>query len=198
MFPSPGERFMHESRHRSPAIDRSHTVRTIPDSQARALDRRHSLDEQQRAFQSSYPRPTCFATAGPPDRRSGQPRTAAGSARVAGPLRAFRTTSCLPRTQMARTATSSGINPSPASAIPSTRGSSNSTRPEGRSEVRLRAEERGSDEGAREVRAQRREGERADRGEEDTGEQEDRADGQESKEQEQHSRHPLIGVGSRS
>ena len=52
---------MHESRRRPPAPDRSSLDQTIPDSQERALDRRHSLEEQQRAFpRTSIPSPHLF------------------------------------------------------------------------------------------------------------------------------------------
>src|SRR4051812_19189212 len=48
---------MHDPRPRPSAGDRSNPSASIPDSQNRALDRRHSLAEQQRAYQGPYPPP---------------------------------------------------------------------------------------------------------------------------------------------
>lgn len=41
---------MMDIRRNPAALDRTKMNATIPDSQTRALDRRHQLDEQQRAF----------------------------------------------------------------------------------------------------------------------------------------------------
>ncbi len=52
---------MNDTRQRPPAVDRTNPHAAVPDSQARALDRRHSLDQQQRAFQGpSSPTPYLF------------------------------------------------------------------------------------------------------------------------------------------
>jgi hypothetical protein len=51
---------MHDPRHRPAANDRSNPAASVPDSQNRAIDRRHSLAEQQRTFQSLYPIPYLF------------------------------------------------------------------------------------------------------------------------------------------
>jgi hypothetical protein len=48
---------MHDPRQRPSAGDRSTSTVTVPESQNRALDRRHSLAEQQRAYQGPYPSP---------------------------------------------------------------------------------------------------------------------------------------------
>jgi hypothetical protein len=48
---------MHDPRPRPSAGDRSNPSASIPDSQNRAVDRRHSLAEQQRAYQGPYPPP---------------------------------------------------------------------------------------------------------------------------------------------
>jgi hypothetical protein len=48
---------MHDPRQRPSAGDRSNLSTPVPDAQNRALDRRHSLAEQQRTFQPPYPAP---------------------------------------------------------------------------------------------------------------------------------------------
>jgi hypothetical protein len=49
---------MNDTRQSPPTVDRTYPHGAVPDSQARALDRRHSLDQQQRAFQApSSPMP---------------------------------------------------------------------------------------------------------------------------------------------
>jgi hypothetical protein len=48
---------MHDPRQRLGAGERSNPNTSVPESQNRALDRRHSLAEQQRAFQGPYPPP---------------------------------------------------------------------------------------------------------------------------------------------
>jgi hypothetical protein len=42
---------MSDTRLRPPALDHRKTSLSIPSEQTRALDRRHSLDEQQRTYQ---------------------------------------------------------------------------------------------------------------------------------------------------
>ncbi|HMB02546.1 MAG TPA: hypothetical protein VKP69_02265 [Isosphaeraceae bacterium] len=51
---------MPDPRPRRPASDRPQPGLPIPDSQIRALDRRHTLEEQQRHFLTSYPAPHFF------------------------------------------------------------------------------------------------------------------------------------------
>jgi hypothetical protein len=48
---------MHDLRYRPPACDRPNPAASVPESQNRALDRRHSLAEQQRTFRGVYPSP---------------------------------------------------------------------------------------------------------------------------------------------
>jgi hypothetical protein len=51
---------MRDPRLHTNPTPRSETAVTVPDDQARALQRRHSLDEQQRTFQGAYPGPHLF------------------------------------------------------------------------------------------------------------------------------------------
>ena len=52
---------MRDTRSRPVAPTRPDTAPvSVPDAQSRALDRRHALDEQQRAFQSACPPPHLF------------------------------------------------------------------------------------------------------------------------------------------
>jgi hypothetical protein len=44
---------MNDTRRLHPPHDRSNPGLSVPDSQARALDRRQTLDQQQRTFQGS-------------------------------------------------------------------------------------------------------------------------------------------------
>lgn len=52
------EAAMRDQRPRpNPVIVQPRPTEPIPDDQARALDRRHALDEQQRTFRNGIPRP---------------------------------------------------------------------------------------------------------------------------------------------
>jgi hypothetical protein len=48
---------MHDQKERPGSPRRPVSSVPVPDSQVRALQRRQSLDEQQRAFQGTYPAP---------------------------------------------------------------------------------------------------------------------------------------------
>ncbi len=51
---------MHDPRQQSSAGDRSTTPVSVLETQNRAVDRRHSLAEQQRTYQATYPSPYIF------------------------------------------------------------------------------------------------------------------------------------------